>query len=210
MEAILAEVRDARTLVTYDFVDVVKAEHGVGWQVKSTKESTPVTWKRAKIPNQIDLIDASRESPKGAQQLGDSIMEFCNAHAVASLRTYGLREIGYARLVVRPNGNAFYFERSLITQDRQQLFDPKAFKWKWSEAKKTKKKEQLRALHGTHIPSGRKWWAWHGLGENQLHFSGESAWWPQDKSHAIEFSLPSMIDRMTMQDLIELLETNAP
>ena len=50
MEALLAYVRKGVVLGKYDFVDVIKPETKCGWQVKSTKASTPVTWKRAKIP----------------------------------------------------------------------------------------------------------------------------------------------------------------
>lgn len=206
LEAILAEVRDATVLKTYDFIDVVKAHQGIGWQVKSTLESTPVTWKRAKIPDKEALIAASRRSAKGVQQLGDAVIECCNKHAVESLNNYGLDQIGYARLLVRRGGKALYFERTLVTKAAPQLFDPKQFEWKWSKSKKALKKEQLSALHGIHVESGRKWWAWHGLGENQLHFSGETEWWPQDMAHAVEFTLPLALDRMSMQDLIELLD----
>jgi len=209
MEAILAEVRDASVLRTYDFIDVLRANSGIGWQVKSTKAGTPVTWKRAKIPEQDRLINASRDSAVGAQQLGDAIIGFCNAHAVESLKQYGLDEIGYARLVVMSDGSAVYFERPLVSKQHPELFSPKDFVWSWSTAKRVTKKEQLSALHGRHVSSGRKWWAWHGLGENQLHFSGESEWWPTDLSHAVKFSLPSASNRMSMQDLIELLEVAA-
>lgn len=48
-EALIAEHYGGRVLATYDFVDVICEAEGVGWQVKSTKATTPVTWKRAKI-----------------------------------------------------------------------------------------------------------------------------------------------------------------
>lgn len=204
LEAILAEVRGATRLETYDFVDVVRPAEHIGWQVKSTKAKTPVTWKRAKIPNALALIDASK-SPKGAQVLGDAIINFCNEHARQSMRDYGLTEIGYARLVIRANLTAVYFEKIIATSKSPNLFDPREFTWRWSSPKQTRKKEQLSALHGHHVPSGNKWWAWHGLGENQLHFSGEGAWWPRDTNNAIEFSLPSLVDRMSMQDLVDLI-----
>lgn len=204
--AVLADVRDAVTLETYDFVDVVRSQAGIGWQVKSTKSATPVTWKRAKIPNKDALIAASATA-KGAQDLGNAIIEFCNDHAVESMKLYGLDEIGIARLIVYPDLKATYYERSLVTKSNPHLFDPKQFTWKWSAEKKVKKKEQLSSLHGIHVPTGKKWWAWHGRGENQLHFSGEGAWWPKDTTHAVNFSLPSLVDRLSMQDLIGLLDT---
>lgn len=205
VEAIVAEVRDAIRLETYDFVDVVRPQDGVGWQVKSTMATTPVTWKRAKIPNSAELIRAS-ETPEGIQALGDAIIEFCNQHARRSMDDYRLTEIGYSRLIVNSDLTALYFERILVTKDSPNLFKAEEFSWKWSTQKKTKAKEQLSALHGTHTPSGKKWWAWHGLGENQLHFSGEGSWWPADLQNAIKFTLPSIDSRMTMQDLIELLD----
>ena len=45
MEANLKEVRggDTEVLHTYDFVDVISRSEKIGWQVKSTKSTTPVT-----------------------------------------------------------------------------------------------------------------------------------------------------------------------
>lgn len=171
MEALLAHVRQGVVLGKYDFVDVIKPGSKCGWQVKSTKESTPVTWKRAKIPMREKLISASRKSKGGLQALGDAIIDFCNAHVQASLDTYELEQIGYCRLIVHADGQVTYFERLLATRQRPQLFAPSDFVWKWSQPKETKKKEQLQALHGIHKTTNKKWFAWHGLGENQLHFS---------------------------------------
>ena len=81
MGGVLAHVRGGRVLNTYDFVDVIRTEDGCGWQVKSTKATTPVTWKRAKIPDAVSLIEQSNRSAGGLQALGDAIMEFCNRHA---------------------------------------------------------------------------------------------------------------------------------
>jgi len=65
MEGTLAQVREARVLPTYDFIDVMKDGERVGWQVKSTAASTPVTWKRAKIAERNKLITDS-ETDKAA------------------------------------------------------------------------------------------------------------------------------------------------
>lgn len=206
MEALLAYVRQGVVLHTYDFVDVIKPGSGCGWQVKSTKESTPVTWKRAKIPARETMISASRKSEAGLRALGNAIIQFCNAHVQASLDAYKLEQIGYCRVIVHENGHATYFERLLVTRERPQLFDPRDFDWKWSEPKKTKKKEQLPALHGIHKPTNKKWFAWHGLGENQLHFSGESNWWPRpDDPHAVRFKLPTSEERIDVEKFIKLL-----
>lgn len=85
-------------------------------------------------------------------------------------------------------------------------FSPSDFFWKWSIQKTTKKKEQLSALHGFKRDTGKKWWAWHGQGENQLHFSGESEWWPQlDKEHSVSFRFPNPKERMSLEDFMALL-----
>ena len=97
LEEVLAEVRSARVLPTYDFVDVVSAEEACGWQVKSTRAATPVTWKRAKLPNATELIDASMESEAACQELGDAIIGLCNEHAQHSLTEYELDEIGFSK-----------------------------------------------------------------------------------------------------------------
>ena len=208
VEQALASARSGEVLNTYDFVDVICLDDSVGWQVKSTKESTPVTWKRAKIPNAQVLIDESlgTRNLRATQKLGDAIIEFCNQHAVESLGVYDLRAIGYARVVVRKNGVVDYFERELITDEHPQLFKPSDFRWEWSVLKNTKKKEQFRALHGFHRTSGERWWAWHGLGENQFHFTGEKTWWPQRTTpNSFSFRLPSGREKLSIQSLIELL-----
>lgn len=207
MEAVLAYVRKGVVLKTYDFVDVVNRDEAVGWQVKSTKASTPVTWKRAKIPNATELIKESQTTTAGQQALGDAIITFCNNHARESMKLYNLNALGYSRLIVHDKtGRLTYFERLLCTKDNPYIFDPKDFSWHWSTPKATKKKEQLPALHGIHRATNQKWWAWHGLGENQLHFSGESNWWPAEGCNHFTCAMPT--DKMPLETLITLLCPN--
>lgn len=206
LEGALAFVRDGEVLNTYDFVDVVERDLGIGWQVKSTKATTPVTWKRAKIPNQKSLTELSFLSEQECQNLGNKIIEFCNEHAEASIKLYNLSEIGYSRLVIFESGKVLYFERLLCTRENPQKFNPADFEWHWSTPKKTVKKEQLPAFHAYHKESGKKWFAWHGLGENQLHFSGERNWWlSEDNLHAIAFDFPKLDKRLELEKFIELL-----
>lgn len=206
MEAVLAHVHEAKVLNTYDFIDVIKRSEKCGWQVKSTKSSTPVTWKRAKIPNQLELIAESEKSDAGLQELGNAIINFCNQHVEESINIYNLDNIGYCRLIINPNSYVTYFERLLCTKEDPLIFRPNDFIWKWSVQKNTMKKEQLSALHGIQKSTGKKWWAWHGRGENQLHFSGESEWWPsQNKEHSVSFKFPAPEEKMTLEDLMRLL-----
>ncbi|HVE45969.1 MAG TPA: hypothetical protein VNA57_04385 [Acidimicrobiales bacterium] len=201
-ETVLARVREGEVLNTYDFIDVVAQEGGYGWQVKSTKQDTPVTWKRAKIPNAASLIQASHESDEGVQALGRAVINFCNEHVHESMRLYRLDEIGYARVVVRAH-DIVYFERLLVGDPADLLFDPEQFWWRWSEPKKTQKKEQLQALHGIHGDSNAKWWAAHLLGENQLHFSGEAVWSPgAGDEHSITLPRPDESQRLAFEDFI--------
>jgi hypothetical protein len=204
MEHVLAHVRNGEVLNTYDFVDVIRKEDNIGWQVKSTKASTPVTWKRAKIPNASDLVKESKKSAKGLQKLGNAIIEFCNEHAKKSIEIYNLDEIGYARLIVHEDGKVAYFEKVLCTKSAPHIFSASEFEWHWSTPKKTQKKEQLQALHGIHRTSKRKWFAWHGLGENQLHFSGEGNWWP--KRFNISFDIPKVDKKLSMADFLEFIK----
>ena len=206
MEAVLAHVRGAKILNTYDFVDVIKTSEKLGWQIKSTKVTTPVTWKRAKIPNQLELIEGSEKSKVGLQALGDSIINFCNEHVAESIKLYNLENIGYSRLIINPDGQVTYFERLLCTKNDPIIFKPSDFIWKWSVKKNTIKKEQLSALHGFKLDTGNKWWAWHGRGENQLHFSGESEWWPQvNGEHSVSFRFPGAGEKMTLEGFMDLL-----
>lgn len=203
MEKIISLVRDGEQLTTYDYVDVcIKGK--VGWQVKSTKSSTPLTWKRAKIAHSSALIIESETGADGLKKLGDAIIDFCNSHAAHSINFYNLEEIGYARLIVFDDNTAIYFERLISTKSKADIFNKDDYIWRWSNQKITVKKEQLPALHGIHKETGRKAFAWHGRGENQLHFSGEKDWWPEiikptkvgevtysADGHAIAFKLPS-------------------
>lgn len=205
LEEALAHVRAGEVLPTYDFVDVVSPAEARGWQVKSTREATPVTWKRAKLADADQLIDASLESDAACQELGDAIIRLCNEHAQQSLADYALQEIGYARLVLHDGGRMTYFERSLCSVSKPNIFNARDFSWRWSSPKATVKKEQLPALHGTHRRTDEKWWAWHGRGENQLHFSGESSWWPRNNRHAMSFQMPLAGDKLTIDDLLAAL-----
>ena len=205
LEAVLATVRGGRRLDTYDFVDVIGT--GAGWQVKSTKIDTPITWKRAKLPKQADLITASQSGEEGIKELGDAIIRSCNEHVKESFDRYDLSEIGYCRLIVKADRTVRYFERKLCDRDHPVLFNPDDFVWSWSTPKKGVKKEQLEAFHGKHVGSGRKWWSWHGLGENQLHFTGESSWWPKPGDpHQIDFELPGEAEKLSFEKFLELLE----
>lgn len=206
MEGVLAYVHGGKSLNTYDFVDVIHREKKIGWQVKSTKDQTPVTWKRAKIPHASLLIEGSKSGNDGCQKLGDAIIGFCNQHVLESIKKYDLDAIGYARLIVHENVDLVYFERPLVTKANPELFKASDFTWKWSEPKKTHTKEQLSALHGTHVPTQTKWWAAHMLGENQLHFSGEGVWWPPvDGLHRIAFKAPAAAEKLTVDEFMTLL-----
>lgn len=220
MEKIIAMVRGAEQLSTYDFVDVVKTGK-VGWQVKSTKSSTPLTWKRAKIANRNTLIlnseilDAEK-SLAGCKSLGDAIIDFCNAHAKESFDKFQLDEIGMCRLIIFEDNIAIYYEKQLCTKTQPEIFQKDDYIWKWSIQKEVVKKEQLTALHGTNIKTKKKAFAWHGRGENQLHFSGEGSWWPDiekptkvgeinfsSDGHAIAFKLST--DKVGWDELTEFL-----
>jgi hypothetical protein len=207
-EKVLALVYDAEVLGTYDFADVVSRSKRVGWQVKSTKAGTPVTWKRAKIPDRDRLVKASLGGKMGAlQALGDAVVEFCNHHAKESLTLYNLDEIRYSRVIMHED-RICYFEKTLVTSKNPQLFDPKNFSWKWSEPRKATKKESLPALHGVGR-DGTKWFAAHLLGENQLHFSGEGNWWPRrfGVANSGEIRLADLGDQIAWDTLIRWLRS---
>ena len=206
LEEAFAHVRLGKVLHTCDFVDVVNTDEKCGWQLKSTRESTPVTWKRAKLPDATRLIDASKESDAACQELGHAIIGFCNEHARRSLADYDLEEVGYVRLILHDNGLVTYFERSLCSVSEPNIFDPNDFSWKWSTPKAATKKEQLPALHGTHRPTDTKWWAWHGQGENQLHFTGESTWWPRSSRHSLSFDAPNDEETLTIDRLLAIFD----
>ena len=215
MEKIIAMVHGAEQLATYDYVDVVKTGK-VGWQVKSTKSSTPLTWKRAKIANRTSLISDSEKSTDNCKKLGDEIVDFCNSHAKHSLDKYQLDEIGLARLIMFKDNTAIYYEKQLCTKTKPEIFLKEDYVWKWSKEKQAGKKEQLTALHGTNVKTNKKAFAWHGRGENQLHFSGEGSWWPDiekptkvgeinfsNDGHAIAFKLST--DKVDWDKLTDFL-----
>jgi hypothetical protein len=207
LEGVLAHVRKGERLNTYDFVDVISRKEKIGWQVKSTKDSTPVTWKRAKIPNSLALIEASKRSQQGLQNLGNAIINFCNEHAEQSIKDYKLDSIYYSRLVVFEDGRIKYIERKLCDKKDTNIFKKEDYKWHWSEPKKTVKKELLPALHGYNKHTEQKAWAWHGLGENQLHFTGEKIWWNDKDSLIVDFNYPDESEKLSLESLIKILET---
>ena len=135
LEGALSHVRGAKVLGKYDFVDVVDERRKIGWQVKSTLEKTPITWKRVKLKNRESLIDKSIGSEAAIQVLGDTIIAFCNEHARRSFEKHELEEIGYARLIIHKDRLATYFERVLCTKDDPRVFHAEDFKWTWSKQK---------------------------------------------------------------------------
>ena len=206
LEEALASVRSGTVLHTYDFVDVISPDDACGWQVKSTRAATPVTWKRAKLPDAPALIEASKRSATACQELGDAIINLCNEHAQQSLMAYDLEELGYARLIVHDRSRVTYFEKFLCSASRPRIFNPRDFSWRWSERKASAKKELLPALHGIHKRTNQRWWAWHGLGENQLHFTGETAWWSTSQNRSFSFRMPAADERLTIDSLLMILE----
>lgn len=207
MEAVIAHVHEGQRLPTYDYIDVLNRNKRLGWSIKSTKSSTPLTWKRAKISDKSNLILDSIKSEFGIQKLGDTIIEYCNKHAQDSMEKYHLDMIIYSRLILFPNNKIIYFERLLCSKSSPRIFNTSDFRWRWSTQKSGVVKEQLSALHGFHVPTGHRWWAWHGNGENQLHFTGERAWWPAEEDpHALTFTFPTADDKVSLVRLTELLE----
>lgn len=243
MEKIISLVRNGEQLNTYDYVDVImpgrkndrpkKKKDGkkmrseeqpdwrqqFGWSIKSTKEGTPLTWKRAKIKNSELLIKASNTA-QGLHALGNAIIDFCNAHAAESIAKFQLDAIGYARLIMHPDGTVTYFEKELCTREYPSIFKRDDYVWSWSVPKETTKKEQLSALHGVNKNTEKKAFAWHGRGENQLHFSGEDEWWPtiakptapeqinfSADGHAMAFKLPEL--KVDWDALVHFLNTSS-
>jgi hypothetical protein len=212
MEKILSLVHGGKQLGTYDYVDVY-INGKIGWQVKSTKSKTPMTWNRAKIANSKELIIESENGEDGANKLGSAIIDFCNQHVKESLEKFNLEEIVLSRLIMFDDNTAIYYERLLSTQKNPEIFDKDDYVWSWSKPKKVVKKEQLHALHGIHKKTGHKNFSWHGKGENQLHFSGEKNWWPEitrptkigdicysSDGHAISFKLPT--EKVSWDDMV--------
>ncbi len=111
------------------------------------------------------------------------------------------------RLIVFPDGNITYFEKYLCSKGNPELFNPNDYVWAWSKQKEVTKKEHLPALHGYIITSGekKKHWAWHGRGENQLHFSSEETWWPDEgTNHRVYLRFPEQ-GKLSFDDLVKML-----
>ena len=204
-EALIADHYGGEVLATYDFVDVICKTKQIGWQVKSTKATTPVTWKRAKIEGSAELIQDSDLSGD-TSILGAKILQSCNDHVQESLDKYDLTEIRYARIISCPS-RFTYLERPLVDGNNRTLFEPTDYTWKWSKPKRTKAKEQLRALHG--FRGQDKWFAWHGRGENQLHFSGEKNWWPNVDPEVVSVTCLKHGQQRTWPELIGWLREDA-
>lgn len=176
MEKILGEATNSKVLNTYDFIDVVNEKKKVGWQVKSTKENTTLTWKRVKLPNSKKLIEDSFKSNDNIQILGDMIIDFCNKNTKESIDAYDLKEVGFSRVIVNNDNTITYYEKLLCTKENPNIFKKEDYIWKWSEQKTNAKKEQLSSLQAFDKRTGKKVFSWYGQGENQLHFFGEKEW----------------------------------
>ena len=212
-EAAIAEHHGGRILSTRDFVDVISNcdtvdGKEIGWQVKSTKASTTLTWKRAKISGSTELIQES-DKTGDTQTLGNMIIDACNLHAQKSLEKYGLARIKYARVISAP-GQVTYFQRDLIDAENPTLFDASEFEWEWSESQEGSDSERLRALHGYRKSRNRdereKWFKWHGRGENQLHFVGEKCWWPGYDSGTRGVTVPKYGRKRSWAEMVSWLE----
>ncbi len=207
MENTISSVRKAEVLKTYDFVDVICEERKIGWQVKSSKEKTALTWKRVKLPDSAKAIQDSKSSKKELQRLGDMIIDYCNKNAFDCFEKYSIDELGFSRLIMNKDGSLTYYERILCSKDSPMIFKKEDFIWKWSHQRKQNKKESLPGLNGINIHTGEKWFAWYGLGENQLHFYGEKTWRPELESNenTIKFKAPK--DKMSSKELMKLLKS---
>ena len=168
LESIIAEAYNGSSSGSYSFVDVIAGQRG--YQVKCALSTTPVTWKRVKLPNKNKLLENS--SP---QQLGDMVIDFCNANVQAGFDKHPeMQEIIYSRLVhFKKDNEAAYFERPLCTRANPVLFNKQDYIWSWN----TFTCQTSAALVGTDL-KGTKVFSWYGQGENQLHFHGEALWHP--------------------------------
>lgn len=190
LEKIIAETKGAERLSTYDFADVIDLDLKLGWQVKSTKESSPLTWKRVNIENASDLINNSLTSESARQILGDKVLESCNNHALKSMENYKLKKIFLSRLIINNNGTITYYEKQLCSIKDPIIFRKEDFFWSWSKPNNQKGKKSLTFI-GYNKITGLKSFSWYGMGENQLHFNGEKDWWPNKSSNnVIKFKFP--------------------
>ena len=212
LENVVAHVRNAKVLKTYDFVDVIDQQNQIGWQMKSTKSDTPVTWKRAKIANKEELISASECAPYDCSNIGKEIINFCNNHIKHSIDLYNLNHIAYSRLVIGKK-DVIYFEKLLCTKDNPILFKHEDYFWKWAPARSNSKKELLPSLQGFKIdsktkkPTSKLVWSWYGHGENQLHSNAEKDWWDDPNNSSITFKLATKENKISLEELFEVLSS---
>lgn len=201
-EKIIAEARNAKRLNTYEFIDVVDEKNKVAWQVKSTKEKTPLTWKRVKLKDSKKLIEESFQSFEKTQELGELIINFCNLNAKESIDKYNLKEIGFSRIISNLDGTLSYYEKILCTKENPIIFNKDNYIWKWSEQKTNGKKEMLKSLQGFDKITGLKMFSWHGQGENQLHFVGDKYWLKENIDKVMTIKKPN--DKRSMDFLKNL------
>lgn len=141
MERALAHARGGEALATYDFIDVLCDDKTIGFQVKATKDTTVVTWMRAKIPNKQSLVTASQVSDSqlradSLQKLGDTIIDFVNKKIEKSFRKYKkVHSIHYARVRHISTGRVEYVEAPLCNRSSMILFDKDDFSWEWRKNK---------------------------------------------------------------------------
>lgn len=201
-EKIVAAAINGEALGKKDFVDVLTFDKRWGKQTKSGIYGNNIIWKRAKIDNSEQLVLESKNSISAAQQLGKLLIDQCNEHIIDSINKYNLDGITYSRLIIKEPDILEYFEKFLCTKNDPIVFESKDIYWKWSNTKKSLKKEYLPALHGINIKTGETIWQWNGLGDNQLNFPGEKLWWPKNRTI---FTFPNDNEKVSFEKLLVLL-----
>ena len=223
LEGVLAHVRGGDLLGKYDFVDVLQRSEGVGWQVKSTRHRSPLTWMRADFRRRSELVaeaDAERDEGRKrelVQALGDSVIEYANASIRDSFTKYGLQQVMFCHLVLMPENRAMYYEKLLAVEGEEELFRATDFMLSWREPRPGRANrnadpddpgaaEQLPSLRGRHVPTDQDWFAWYGRKGGQLHFLlEEKIWWPPESgAHRIDFDLPA--ERFKMDEAMDMLD----
>lgn len=195
MENAVSIARNGTQLPCYGFIDVIN--DNIGWQVKSSRKKSPLTWGQVKAPS--NLLQS-----KDAIALGNHLINSINESSIAAMEKFNLETIGYARLIVYPNNHAVYFEKELSNRTNPIIFNPKTYLWSWSNCTRKSNKETKPSLVGINTITGMREFSWHCLSGSQLHFDAEYQWWPKikipkseddvifsSKHHAISFMLPS-------------------
>lgn len=202
-ETLLSWALKAELLSSKAYADAYDAKNRIAYQIKTGLPTSPLTFARLTTPSQFDLVNSSESNDINI--LGEELLTWVK-HRIDEPKTIlGAKEVRISRIIYTKSGDFIYYERIVDPN----LYDPKHYKWKWSE--------RGNALEGS--KNGEKWFSWYPQGrqgaknQNQLHYHGENKLIPPIESKSrYDFRLGQHAQISfddAFRELLKLIERNS-